>query len=86
MLSKKELKDFEKCYQNKISCSKCSMDSNGDCNEKVVKTALEYRIMLERHIWHKRSSDGKEFCIECRNLKEHGHTKDCGLQAMLKEG
>jgi len=54
--------------------------------EKLAKTALAYREMLERHVWHKRSSDGKEFCIECRNLKENGHTKDCDLQKLLKEG
>ena len=39
--------------------------------------------MIERHVWHKRSSDGKEFRIECRNLKENGHTKDCELQKLL---
>ena len=54
------------------------------CVEVVAKTALIFLEMLKRHMWQKRSSDGREFCIECRNLKENGHTKDCRLAEILK--
>jgi hypothetical protein len=89
MLSKKQLHDAFHCTSIG-HCMDCaawdkSTEQLPTCVERAAKTALKGISMLERHVWHKRSSDGKFFCIECRNLKENGHTKDCELQAMLKE-
>lgn len=90
MLNRMQLEDAARCCQN--NCSECSnmpfSHGNGmaSCAEQTAQTALKYRDMLERHVCHKRSSDGKEFCIECRNLREHGHAKSCELAVLLKEG
>ena len=90
MLNEKQLKDAAKCRE--MNCVKdCSMctDKNGtcgECTEAAAKTALVYRYMLGKHVWHKRSSDGEYFCIECRNNKKIGHERGCELAALLKEG
>ena len=89
MLSKKQLGDLAKCGE--IPCYKCGncpgeKESTLKCTREAAKTALLYYEILERHVWHKRSSDDKLFCIECRNLKENRHTSSCELAEMLKEG
>jgi hypothetical protein len=82
-LSLKQLQDASECKGKR--CVDCSMyDKNFiPCIMRLAKIALAYREILERHVWHKRSSDGKEFCIECRNLKKNGHTKSCELVKLL---
>lgn len=51
-----------------------------------AKAINPYKDMLEKHVWHKRSSDGEYFCIECRNNKRIGHARGCKLVEMLKGG
>jgi len=84
-LSLKQLQDASECKGKR--CVDCSMyDKNFiPCIMRLAKIALTYREILERHMWHKRLSDGKEFCIECRNLKEKGHASDCKLAELLSE-
>ena len=86
ILSLKQLNHAAKCG-NKEDCHGCLLfETEETCIMAITLTALTFREMLKKHVWHKRSSDGKEFCIECRNLRENGHTKSCELAAMLKEG
>jgi uncharacterized FAD-dependent dehydrogenase len=96
ILNRKQLEDAAKC-EKKIGkvdfetqeemCKKCSChDGYGGCAAtfEAAQTALAYRAILKRHMWHKRSSDGNYFCIECGNRKDTGHTSNCELAAQLK--
>lgn len=83
MLSEKRLIEISK-VRAIYGCENCHKLQNEAI--AAATTALVYRAMLERHVWQKRSSDGKYFCIECRNLEENGHNSICELAAMLKEG
>jgi len=60
----------------------------GEMTEEIkalAQTTLAYRDMLVKHVWHKRASDGKYFCIECGNVRENGHASNCALATLLKE-
>jgi len=90
MLTRKQLEDAARCNEF-TSCRECKVFIEGDtmapesCGIRAAQTALAYRAMLERHMWHKRSSDGEYFCVECRNNKKNGHKPDCELAAMLRK-
>ena len=85
MLTKKQLQDASNC--EKMKCKKCSM--NDVCYETVfsftnalAQTTLAYREMLERLEWDE--IDGT--CPCCGNFEKHGHTDDCEIGKLLKEG
>ena len=87
MLTKKQLVKVATCHGNR-RCSECLGTENSvieGCIVPTAKTALAYRDMLKKHVWHKRSFDGDYFCIECHYNKSIGHQKDCELAALLKE-
>ena len=49
--------------------------------------AAKARLAILRKLeWAKDGYDGQPFCPLCQSLKKNGHTEDCELGKLLKEG
>lgn len=58
----------------------CDNDYTNRGAAEAAKTALAYRVMLERLEWV-----DNDYCPICGQYKANGHANDCELAALLKE-
>lgn len=92
ILNKKQLEDAIKCRDFNTGCydknkKLCSAGRVGMCTENAAYTALAYRAMLKRLEWSMPEDRwGGDYCPMCGNSDLEGHTADCELAALLKEG
>ena len=91
MLTKRQLEDAARCTI--IDCEDCSVYciNTIETTRRCGRTALAYRVMLERLEWslkgklRKTSPEREYYCPICENNKRIGHASDCELAALLKE-